>query len=469
MNIQKWIVKLAGVSLVWAATAIALPAQSLTTLFNFDRANGTSPYATLLQAANGNMYGSVPSGGPRQNGGIFSLTSAGVLRPVFALNGTDGSGLEAPLVQGTDGKFYGVTSFGGAQGDGVVFSLTAGGQYTVLYNFCSLSNCADGNSPLGGLAEGPDGNYYGTTSTGGMGTGAEGTIFQITPAGVLTTLHSFSAGDGTDPSGTLILGSDGKFYGTTSGGPPTLFSITSSGVFQVLTLLIDNPEVYSGVIQATDGNFYGTSHYGGTIGNGVVYKVTPTGALSVVYNFCSNYVNGICTDGSYPGPGSLTQASDGNFYGTTTAGGTSAYGIAYELTPSGVLTVLANFDGPNGREPQAGLLQNTNGTFYGTTEEGGSSVVCTSGCGTVFSLATGLTPFVTTILTAGSVGNQVGILGTNLSGSTSVTFNGTAASFTVKSPALILTTVPAGATSGFVQVVTPGGTLTSNNIFSILP
>jgi uncharacterized repeat protein (TIGR03803 family) len=213
---------------------------------------------------------------------------------------------------------------------------------------------------------------------------------------------------------------------------------------------------YSALVQATNGNFYGTTTDGGAYGLGTVYEITPKGALTTLHNFD-------LTDGGDPYAG-LVLASNGDFYGTTVDGGANGDGTIYEITSSMALTTLHSFDGTDGQSPYAGLVQATNGSFYGATTYGGAN-----GDGTVFSVAVGLGPFVKTVPTAGKVGTAVTILGTNLTGATSVTFNGTAATFTVVSQSEITTTVPAGATSGKVQVTTPKSTLKSNVAFRILP
>jgi uncharacterized repeat protein (TIGR03803 family) len=210
------------------------------------------------------------------------------------------------------------------------------------------------------------------------------------------------------------------------------------------------------VVQGTSGNFYGTTAYGGGIGCsggcGTVFKITPSGVLTTLHSFDK-------TDGANPSAG-LVQGTDGNFYGTTEYGGTGDGGTIFKITPAGILTTLHSFSDEG--SPYAGLIQSTDGSFYGTTESGYDG-------GTVFSLSVGLSPFVETQPTSGKVGKAVKILGTNLSDATSVTFNGTAATFTVKSQSEITTTVPLGATSGKVRVIFPHGTRSSNVPFRVAP
>ncbi|HZZ17364.1 MAG TPA: choice-of-anchor tandem repeat GloVer-containing protein, partial [Candidatus Sulfotelmatobacter sp.] len=200
--------------------------------------------------------------------------------------------------------------------------------------------------------------------------------------------------------------------------------------------------------------------------------ITPTGTLTTLYTFCSKPG---CTDGRYPN-GGLIQATDGNFYGTTSAGGDQSIanctyqgcGTIFEITPTGAFSTLHTFVSTDGQNPYAGLLQRTDGTFYGTTNAGGSNG-CNRGCGTVFSLSTGLGPFVKLTRDWGKAGQVGGILGQGFTGTTGVFLNGTPASFMGISDTHILATVPTGATSGFITVTTPSGTLTSNVVFRVTP
>ena len=348
------------------ATATTLSAQTLTTLHSFQGQDGEQPYAPLIQATDGNLYGTTTFGGVYGDyGTLFTITPSGTLTTLYSFDFNDGTQPQGALIQAVDGSFYGTTAFGGAI-NGTVFKITPTGTLTTLYSFCGKAKCADGAYPSAELVQASDGNLYGTTPGGGATD--SGTVFKITPSGTLTTIYSFctKAGcpDGIEPVGALI--------------------------------------------EATDGNLYGTTFGGGANNGGTVFRIRPGGKLTTVYNLCSQTS---CIDGEYP---------------------------------------------------LAGLVQGTNGKLYGTTQYGGASNL-----GTVFSLAVGLHPFVETQPTSGKVGTLVRILGTNLTGSTNVTFNGTAANFRVVSSSLIGAIVPAGATSGKVQVATPHGTLSSNVPFRV--
>jgi uncharacterized repeat protein (TIGR03803 family) len=260
--------------------------------------------------------------------------------------------------------------------------------------------------------------------------------------------------------------------GANGGG--TVYRITQRGKLTTLysfcsqTNCTDGANPYAGLVQASNGDFYGTTVSGGTGGFGTVFRITPTGTPTTLYRFCSQPTPaGECTDGAEPVAG-LVQATNGDFYGTTLEGGANGYGAIFKITPGGKLTTLYSFCSQggypactDGAVPYAALVQATNGNFYGTTEEGGA------GYGTVFSLSVGLGPFVETLPTSGKVGKAVKILGSDLTGATSVSFNGTAAGFKVVSSSEITTTVPTDASTGKVQVVTPSGTLSSNVLFRV--
>jgi uncharacterized repeat protein (TIGR03803 family) len=288
-----------------------------------------------------------------------STTNTARLSPVPPLHsfsyGADGSSPSAGLVQGSDGNFYGTTSAGGTSGRGTVFKITPNGAFTNLYRFSG----ADGQCPSAGLIQGSDGNFYGTTYSGGAS--GSGTVFKITPGGALTNLYSFSGADGGHPYAGLVQGSDGNFYGTTYNGGTshggTVFKITPGGALTTLygfTGGADGSGPYAGLVQGSDGNFYGTTSSGGTSHGGTVFRITPGGALTTLHSFTPTD-EGIHpgADGCYP-EAALVQGNDGNFYGTTIYGGTTEYGgTVFKITPGGALTTLHSFSWSDGSRPGA--------------------------------------------------------------------------------------------------------------------
>ena len=347
---------------------------------------------------------------------------------------------------------------------GTVFKLTPAQVLTTIFNF--TVDGSEGSGPVGNLVQGRDGNFYGATYGGGS-SASYGTLFKITPSGTLTTLYKFDFTHGAQPYAGLVQGTDGKFYGTTySGGAyggGTAYKITPQGGFTLLYSFGGFASVPSSpvtsLIQGTNGDFYGSTPYGGPDNDGTVFKITPTGALTVLHSFAE-------TDGRWPGD--LVQGTDGNFYGTTAYGGAYySHGTIFAMTAAGAVTTLHSFNVTDGINPGP-LIQDTNGAFYGMTG-GGGDLTCdpSYGCGTVFSLATGLTPFVETVPTSGSVRTPVTILGTNLKSTVSVSFNGTQAAFTVVSGSKITSTVPSGATSGKVTVTTGKGKLLTKVPFRV--
>ena len=311
--------RLCGVILFCVATAVASRAQgTLTTLVNF----------------NGGRNGRQPAG--------------------------------MSLIQGADGNLYGVTRSGGANHGGTVFKMTPAGKLTTLYNFCSLANCADGDGPWASLVQATNGKFYGITVDGGS-TEYCGTVFEITSDGKLTTLHNFDGADGCEPFGALVQAANGDFYGTTEGGGVnygTVFEMSPAGAlttlhtFCSLANCADGAYPEASVLQATNGNFYGTTFLGGTsnnssvcgtVGCGTVFEITPAGKLTTLHSFCS-LAN--CTDGFNPAV-ALVQDTDGNFYGTATDGGLASCeydypcGTVFKITSAGTLTTLHDFLLPN--------------------------------------------------------------------------------------------------------------------------
>ncbi len=369
--------------------------------------NGAGPDG-LIQGQDGNFYGTTQAGGKYGQGTVFSLTPAGAQTVLYSFAGGAHDGaMPQGLIQGSNGALYGTTSAGGTgscaksgpagdnggPGCGTVFQVTTAGVETVLYFF---SGGADGGTPAPGLAQASDGDLYGTASVGG--TAQEGVVFQLTLSGVETVLHSFAGGtaDGAQPGG-VILGTDGNLYGvTTLGGASdggTVFRLTLAGAETLLHSFAGGSDGISPaapLVQGSDGNFYGTTPFGGmspnpasqcATGCGIVFRITPAGVETVLYVFA-----GGDADGANPAA-ALIQGSDGNFYGLTQGGGnagcTGGCGTAFSVTPAGVETVLHFFGATStdGVDPSTSLIQVSDGNFYGTTPLGGEFNV-----GTVFTM-----------------------------------------------------------------------------------
>ena len=474
-----------------------LAAQTFQDLLNFDGSDGFIPTQALVQGVDGNFYGTT-TGGDGNNGTVFKITPGGVITTLYSFclqdNCPDGSN-PAGLLLGSDANFYGVTYAGGTNRGGTFFRVTSGGQRTTLYNFCSNPNCTDGYGPNTAVIQGSDGNFYGTTQLGGTSTNCVsgcGTIFRVSPARHLTTLHSFDFADGWLPNG-LMQASNGNFYGTTSEGGAnctgdsgpgcgTIFEITASGALTTLynfcaqSNCADGDSPAAALIEGKDGAFYGTALSGGTRCNpsisacGTLFKITAGGNFTLLHTFD-------LTDGANP-DAPLIQANDGMFYGTTWYGGDSGCnqsgigcGTMFQMTPAGAVTVVHAFENSDGSVPFAGVLQATSGIFYGNTSAGGD-LTCVDfegpGCGAVFSVNSRLTPFAAFIHNSGKIGQATGVIGQGFTGTTSVSLNGVRASFRVLSDTLLAFALPAGAKTGYLKVTTPAGTLTSNLPFFVL-
>jgi uncharacterized repeat protein (TIGR03803 family) len=407
------------IALFYFAGTMVAQAQTFQVLANFHGSDGSTPTGRLVQGPDGNFYGTTLNGGasnfcpppigPDQAAGcgiIFQATPGGGLTTLYNFCSlavcTDGSHPWAGMVLGSDGNFYGTTSAGGGgYGIGTVFQLLPGQGPVIVAN---ISNDAT-VSP--GLVEGSDGNIYGASNFNGA--------FQLTPSGALTTIYGFQ--DGSSPTGSMVQGTDGNFYGTTANtisssvfrlspepgaGCPSGSNTGNGWCETVLHSFCSSPNCADGqnpeggVAEGSDGNFYGTTSGGGANnfcrkatgvpGCGTVFRITPNGVLTTLYNFCSLPR---CSDGAVPF-GGLVLGSDGNFYGTTTNGGKGAHGdcsnlhcgTLFQLTPGGSLTTLHSFcswvDCSDGGAPYASLIE-AGGTFYGTTSMG------FTGAGAIFS------------------------------------------------------------------------------------
>jgi uncharacterized repeat protein (TIGR03803 family) len=459
--------------------------QSFSVIYTFGTNPGdplfpfSIPPGIVIQGRDGDLYTTSPGGGVHNDGTVFTLTPAGTLDVFYSFNARQEPFLQQPyvgLALGTDGVFYGSTLYGGKtsggnNGFGTVFSVTSAGAISTLYSF---SGALDGANPFAPPIQGVDGNWYGTTTTGtipnGNGTTFGGTIYKLTPAGTLTTLYMFETKTAA-PFGTLVQGTDGKFYGTSSTGGPNqagqIFKITPEGEFTALYTFGngtggDFPE--AGLIQGSDGNFYGTTSSGTTLHGGAIFRITPKGSLTVLHRFDASRDS---TDGF--SPLGVVQATDGNLYGTTLAGGNTksscsgGCGTIYRITPQGSnYSILYNFNTTTG-QPSGTPMQHTSGKLYASTST-------PSGHGVVYSLDVGLGPFVTFLQrqSLGKVGKTIGIFGQGFATASNVSFDGTSANFQVKSDTYLITTVPSGATTGYVTITTAMGVLNSSTKFRII-
>lgn len=304
--------------------------------------DGSIPeYGSLIRDGAGNLYGTTFNGGTHNNGTVFRLSPTGKETVISFTGGANGGYPAAGLVPDAAGNVYGTTTFRGSGcapfGCGTVFKVSSAGKETALYSFCSLSNCADGSYPYGGVVRDSAGNLYGTTYAGGA-SGA-GTVFKVDTSGQETVLHSFT-------------------------GPP------------------DGYLPFAGLVMDNAGNLYGTTIIGGTEDGGAVFKVNSTsGQETVLYSFCSQPG---CTDGQLPYAALVWVG--GFLYGTTEFGGASGAGTVFEVNPANQETVLYSFcsqlNCADGGQPTASLLRDTAGNLYGTTSGLGAY-----GAGTVFKVA----------------------------------------------------------------------------------
>jgi uncharacterized repeat protein (TIGR03803 family) len=426
-------------------------AQTFKDIFEFDgTTHGCCPQypAIMAQAEDGNLYGTTLTGGASNVGVVFKITPAGAETVLYNFDITHGSNPNGGLALGVDGSLYGTSEHGGAHSFGNIFKITTAGVLTVLYDFAGN---ADGGFPLAPPTQGTDGNFYGTTYPG--------VSYKISTKGVFKIINKIPS----VPYGPLVQGTDGAFYGMTeqggTSGVGTIFKISGTKVTTLYNFdTMHGAFPYSGLALAADGNFYGTTSGGGTANGGVVFKVTSTGVETVLYNFDS-----VHTTNGYQAFAGLVAATDGNLYGATVFGGSHFDGVLYKITTAGAITVLSNFDNTHGSAAYATPLQHTSGVFFGLTGKGG-----TPGKGIAYSLDNGVVPFVRLTSTLGTVGKSVGILGGGLSGTTGVKFNGTSATFTKVSDTYITAKVPSGET-GIITVTTGTTTLSSSQKYRVTP
>jgi uncharacterized repeat protein (TIGR03803 family) len=356
---------------------------------NGENSEGSDPESALIQGADTNLYGTAYAGGANGFGTVFAYDlSRGQISSLYSFqNAADGANPMAAVVQGSDAYFYGTTSLGGSTTNGALFKITSAGAFTPLYSF---TNGNDGANPVAPLVQGTNGNFYGTAASSQNGFG---TVFEVTTNGALTSLYAFAGGnDGANPAGGLLQTADGIFFGTTSSGGTNdsgaVFSITSSGAFTPVMSFTgggDGKYPQAPLVQGTNGNFYGTSYQGGTAGRGMLFELTPNGVFTPLYSFTPGpRTNG--PDGEFPASG-LTLGTDGDLYGATLKGGIQGAGVLFKMTEQGALTVLNTLtNSSDGIFPLGQLVQGTNGNFYGTTSEGGNLEISFFPTGTIFEM-----------------------------------------------------------------------------------
>jgi uncharacterized repeat protein (TIGR03803 family) len=387
----------------------------VTTLYNFTGGgDGDDPQAILIQASDGNFYGTAAYGALGTCfgygcGTVFQMTPSGVLTTIYQFTGeSDGGSPSANLIEGSDGNLYGVTSYGGANLQGTLFRITLDGKYT----FTTLYSFPDGGQSLDALVQGADGSLYGDTQYGGESNC--GYVYSIgLDGGGFNQLYAFGD-DGCHPFGNMVQAADGNFYGTTSGttggsGNPggNVFKITPGGDYKNLLSFPDNQSDGSnpqaGLWQATDGFLYGTTYSGGPDGDicGTLFKISTSGTISTLQPF-SQQTNG-CEPQSTP-----FQATDGNVYATTSlsGNGNTGFGTIFNVTTGGAFKTLFYFDEKDGSLSYSGFMQGSDGALYAATEGGGKY-----GVGTIYKLTSSpalaapvtLTPSSTSIALGGSV------------------------------------------------------------------
>lgn len=424
----------------------------------------------MSQGRDGNLYSTIANDGTHNVGTVYKTTTAGALSTVYNFcsltSCTDGAYPYGGVTLGFDGNFYGTTQGGGTHAAGTVFKVTPTGTLTTLWNF---ANGTDESVPVYTTVQGQDGNIYGVSW--GQYNGQYGAFFKVSATGVFKALSDFTYTNGALPN-LPTQGTDGNFYGTAQlGGDAAckcgvVYKATAAGKITVLHTFKGYPtDGYRPIgilVQGTDGNFYGTTYQGGAHNQGSVFKITPAGVFTLLYsfNFSSSYL-----DAQLPEAG-LALGSDGSFYGVGTAGGSKNAGAIFKITPAGSESTLYNFCSVtcnDGFSPATPLVLHTNGKFYGNTN--GNS----NGGSVFYSLDVGLKPLVDLVTWSAKVGKTVEILGQGFTGTTAVSFNGVNATFKNVSDTYMTATVPAGALTGTVTVTTFTSTMKSNRAFLVTP
>ena len=428
-----------------------------------------SPQGPIAQGRDGNLYGVGTNRGANGKGGVWKITPAGAESLLVSFPATYGGGSCMGLVLGMDGNFYGTCSGGGVNNSGLFYRVTPAGVLSDLYDF------EPGDLVQGVPVLGEDGDFYGTTS---------GTVYRITTAGAYKLLLTFAQGVAANDANPSVLtaGADGNFYGAVAdasgfGNQGGIYRITSAGGFKLLTGFTCTSAVGCspsiGLTVGTNGKLYGTTSGGGANDDGFIFSMTTAGKDATAL-----HVNNYSTEGGNGTGGGgqdslnvILQGSDGNFYGANSGGGSGNQGGLYQLTPTAAFSGFLFLSATNetvGDSPYSPLMQHTNGTIFGTTNGNGEN----EAAGVFFSLNAGAPAFISLVtpVYAGKEETQVGILGQGFSSGSVVEFGGTATpTRTLTGSTFIMATVPPDALTGKVTVTTGAGTLSTLKIYKITP
>lgn len=391
-----------GITAMCLATMVGRGALIFSNLLSFTGVGGGypggNPLCGLVMGEDGNLYGTTSTGGSNNLGTVFRLTTDGAFTSLLSFNGINGSDPSAALTPAGNGAFYGTTFAGGVSNWGTIFLITTNGAFTNLFSFTGTNNPWRGAAPAAALVPDGNGNFFGTADFGGntnavyagglQGYGY-GTVFELTSNGTVTVPVVFGGANGIHPSGGLVLAKDGNFYGTTTwggnisglfpAGPGTVFKLNPDGTYTNIykfTGFDDGGYVYAGLVQGQDDYLYGATFGGGSAQNGTLFKISTNGDFVPLRSFSFS-------ESATPYAG-MIEGSDGNLYGTTYRNAFyGTYGSVFQLTPGGAFTNLFFFNNANnGSYPKGVLVQGPDNNLYGTTSSGGANNL-----GTIFRLS----------------------------------------------------------------------------------
>lgn len=459
-------------SLIVVTLLFANIASSQTYKKLYSYPNGEIAWPQIMsQGRDGNLYSTLYNSGTTAKGTLYLMTTEGTPSTVYSFcalaSCADGYYPFGGVTLGSDGNFYGTTQLGGSKGAGSVFKITPTGALTTLWNF---ANGTDDSAPMYTTVLGKDNSMYGISF--GQYVGQYGAFFKVSSAGAFKFLKDFNYTNGATPNLPTQGTDGNFYGTAQGGGDPTckcgvVYKATAAGAITVLHAFKGYPnDGYrpdSVLVQGTDGNYYGTTYQGGAHNQGTVFKITPTGVFTLLHSFY--YGGGTSFDAINPEVG-LTLGTDGNFYGVGAGGGTKNAGAIFKITPGGTESVLYNFCAvacTDGFAPATPLVLHTDGKFYGNTN--GNSL----GGSVFYSLDMGFKPLINLVNWTTKVGQTVEILGQGFTGATKVSFNGVSATFDNVSDTYITATVPAGALTGPVTVTTFTSSMTSNRNFLVIP